>query len=165
MFWLEENLILSNVLIRGESNFDDKYVEKVFNKCSTGQSFIFPKWLGSYKIHTLTNSCKDQATPKQLSIPLDKLLCIGGFLPRAVAIFGLRFSPCVCTIVFIIFVCHCSPSQGACSSNTSFNVVNHFVNWKEKDFYIKTCLSCLSCRYSFCSSRKHQPLKNSERRN
>ena len=28
MFWLEENLILSNVLIRGESNFDDKYVEK-----------------------------------------------------------------------------------------------------------------------------------------
>jgi hypothetical protein len=24
----EENLILSNVLIRGESNFDDKYVEK-----------------------------------------------------------------------------------------------------------------------------------------
>ena len=28
MFWLEENLIFSNVLIRGESNFDDKYVEK-----------------------------------------------------------------------------------------------------------------------------------------
>ena len=28
MFWLDENLILSNVLIRGESNFDDKYVEK-----------------------------------------------------------------------------------------------------------------------------------------
>ena len=28
MFWLEENLLLSNVLIRGESNFDDKYVEK-----------------------------------------------------------------------------------------------------------------------------------------
>jgi hypothetical protein len=28
MFWLEENLILSNILIRGESNFDDKYVEK-----------------------------------------------------------------------------------------------------------------------------------------
>ena len=28
MFWLEENLILSNVLIRGESNFDDKYDEK-----------------------------------------------------------------------------------------------------------------------------------------
>ena len=44
MFWLEENLILSNVLVRGESNFDDKYVE-VFNLCSTGQSFIFPKWL------------------------------------------------------------------------------------------------------------------------
>ena len=45
MFWLEENLILSNVLIIGESNFDDKYVEKVFNLCSTGQSFIFPRWL------------------------------------------------------------------------------------------------------------------------
>ena len=28
MFWIEENLILSNVLIKGESNFDDKYVEK-----------------------------------------------------------------------------------------------------------------------------------------
>ena len=27
----------------GESNFDGKYVEKVFNLCSTGQSFIFPK--------------------------------------------------------------------------------------------------------------------------
>jgi hypothetical protein len=28
MFWLEENLILSNVLIRGESNFENKYDEK-----------------------------------------------------------------------------------------------------------------------------------------
>ena len=28
MLWLEENLIVSNVLIRGESNFDDKCVEK-----------------------------------------------------------------------------------------------------------------------------------------
>ena len=28
MFWLEENLILSNVLFRGESSLDDKYVEK-----------------------------------------------------------------------------------------------------------------------------------------
>ena len=28
MFLLEENLTLSNVLIREESNFDDKYVEK-----------------------------------------------------------------------------------------------------------------------------------------
>ena len=28
MFWWEENLILCNVLIRGESNLDDKYVEK-----------------------------------------------------------------------------------------------------------------------------------------
>ena len=31
MFWLEENLILSNVLIREESNFDEKNVEEVFN--------------------------------------------------------------------------------------------------------------------------------------
>ena len=29
----------------GESNFDDEYDENVFNWCSTGQSFIFPKWL------------------------------------------------------------------------------------------------------------------------
>ena len=31
MFWLEKNLILSNVLITGESNFD----EKMSKKCST----------------------------------------------------------------------------------------------------------------------------------
>ena len=31
MFWLEENLILSNVLITGESNFDEKNVEEMFN--------------------------------------------------------------------------------------------------------------------------------------
>ena len=36
----------------GENNFDDKYVEKVFNKCSTGQSCIFPKFT-SFKIGTL----------------------------------------------------------------------------------------------------------------
>ena len=36
----------------GESNFDDKYVEKVFNKCSTGQSCIFLKFT-SFKIGTL----------------------------------------------------------------------------------------------------------------
>ena len=36
----------------GESNFDDKYVEKVFNKCSTRQSCIFPKFT-SFKIGTL----------------------------------------------------------------------------------------------------------------
>ena len=36
----------------GESNIDDKYVEKVFNKCSTRQSCIFPKFT-SYKIGTL----------------------------------------------------------------------------------------------------------------
>ena len=31
MFWLEKNLILSNVLISGESNFDEKTVEEMFN--------------------------------------------------------------------------------------------------------------------------------------
>ena len=36
----------------GESNIDDKYVEKVFNKCSTRQSCIFPKFT-SYRIGTL----------------------------------------------------------------------------------------------------------------
>ena len=30
-FWLEENLILFNVLITGESNFDEKNVEEMFN--------------------------------------------------------------------------------------------------------------------------------------
>ena len=50
MFWLEENLILSNVLIRGESYFDDKYVEKVFNLCSTVHSFIFLIWLVTQSI-------------------------------------------------------------------------------------------------------------------
>ena len=40
MFWLEENLILFNVLITGESNFDEKNVEEVFNTRSTEQSCI-----------------------------------------------------------------------------------------------------------------------------
>ena len=31
MFWLVENLILFNVLITGESNFDEKNVEELFN--------------------------------------------------------------------------------------------------------------------------------------
>ena len=35
MFWLEENLLLSNVLIT-----DEKNVEEVFNLCSTDQSCI-----------------------------------------------------------------------------------------------------------------------------
>ena len=30
MLWLEENLILSNDLITGESNFDEKNVEEMF---------------------------------------------------------------------------------------------------------------------------------------
>ena len=52
MFWLEENLILSNVLIRGESNFDEKNVEEVFNMCSTEQSCI-NIGITCYKIGTL----------------------------------------------------------------------------------------------------------------
>ena len=48
MFWLEENLILSNVLITGESSFD----EKMLKKCSTDQSFI-RKRNTTYKIGTL----------------------------------------------------------------------------------------------------------------
>ena len=31
MFWLEENLILSNVLSTGKSNFDEKNVNEMFN--------------------------------------------------------------------------------------------------------------------------------------
>ena len=31
MFWLEETLILSNVLITGESNFDEKNVKEMFS--------------------------------------------------------------------------------------------------------------------------------------
>ena len=55
MFWLEENLILSNVLITGESNFDQKNVEEVFNLCSTEQSSIHI-WITCYKIRTLRES-------------------------------------------------------------------------------------------------------------
>ena len=44
MFWLHSV----------ESNIDDKYVEKVFNKCSTRQSCIFPKFT-SFKIGTLVD--------------------------------------------------------------------------------------------------------------
>ena len=43
MFWLEKNLILSNVLITGKSNFDEKNVEETFN-----WSFILSKG----KVHT-----------------------------------------------------------------------------------------------------------------
>ena len=52
MFWLEENLILSNVLITGESNFDEKNVEEVLNLCSTEQSYI-NIGITCYKIGTL----------------------------------------------------------------------------------------------------------------
>ena len=31
MFRLEENLILSNILITGESKFDEKHVKEMFN--------------------------------------------------------------------------------------------------------------------------------------
>ena len=52
MFWLEENLILSNVLITGKSNFDEKNVEEVFNLCSTEQGCIYIG-ITCYKISTL----------------------------------------------------------------------------------------------------------------
>ena len=52
MFWLEENIILSNVLIIGESNFDEKNVEEVFYLCSTEQSCIHIE-ITCYKISTL----------------------------------------------------------------------------------------------------------------
>ena len=48
MFWLEENLFLSNVMIRGESNFDDILLKKVFN-CSE----VRLSKTTCYKIHTL----------------------------------------------------------------------------------------------------------------
>ena len=49
MFWLEENLTLSNVLITGESNFDEKNVEKVqlvFNwtELHTYWNYLLQNW-------------------------------------------------------------------------------------------------------------------------
>ena len=61
-FWLEENLILPNVLITGESNIDEKNVEEMFKKCSTDQSCI-RKWNTTYKIGTLV---KDDAGRSEL---------------------------------------------------------------------------------------------------
>ena len=43
---------MSNVLITGESNFDEKNVKEVFNMCSTEQSCIHIGITG-YKISTL----------------------------------------------------------------------------------------------------------------
>ena len=43
---------MSNVLITGESNFDEKNVEEVFNLCSTEQSCIHIG-ITCYKIGTL----------------------------------------------------------------------------------------------------------------
>ena len=54
IFWSEENLILSNVLITRESDFDEKNVKEVFKKCSTRQSCIFLKFT-SFKIGTLAD--------------------------------------------------------------------------------------------------------------
>jgi hypothetical protein len=45
IFIIKIRFSLSNVLIRGESNFNDKF--------STSQKFIFPKWLVTCKMHTL----------------------------------------------------------------------------------------------------------------
>ena len=45
-------MTLSNVLITGESNFDEKNVEEMFTKCSTAQSFIRTE-MTTYRIGTL----------------------------------------------------------------------------------------------------------------
>ena len=58
MFWLEENLILSNVLIRGESNFDDKCVEKSVQKVFNRSEFHLSE-MTCYKIHTLQEDLYD----------------------------------------------------------------------------------------------------------
>ena len=50
MFWFVENLILSNVLITGESNFDEKNVKEIEHW--TDQRFI-QKRNTIYKIGTL----------------------------------------------------------------------------------------------------------------
>ena len=52
IFWLEENLIHFNVLIRGESNFDDKYVEKSVQLRFNWSEFHLSE-MTRYKIHTL----------------------------------------------------------------------------------------------------------------
>ena len=52
MFWLEENLILSNVLIKEEYNFDEKYVEKSVLHWFNWSEFHLSK-MTCYKIHTL----------------------------------------------------------------------------------------------------------------
>ena len=62
MFWLEENLILSNVLIRGESNFDDKYVEKSVQKVFNWSEFHLSE-MTCYKIHTLDKRLKNYLEP------------------------------------------------------------------------------------------------------
>ena len=64
MFWLEESLILSNVLIAGESNFDEKNVEEVFNLCSNCVQLVF-NWK---ELHTLGITCyKISTLPKLIS--------------------------------------------------------------------------------------------------
>ena len=55
MFWLEENLILFNVLINEEYNFDEKYVEKIVLHWFNWSEFHLSK-MTCYKIHTLTMS-------------------------------------------------------------------------------------------------------------
>ena len=52
MFWLEDNLIHSNVLINEESNFDDKYVEKSVQLVFNWSEFHLFE-MTCYKIHTL----------------------------------------------------------------------------------------------------------------
>ena len=55
MFGLEGNLILSNVLIRGESKFDDKYVEKRVQLVS-GSSFRNDLLQNPYFSNTLSEN-------------------------------------------------------------------------------------------------------------
>ena len=61
MFWLEENLIHSNVLIRGESNFDDKSVQHMFN-----WSEFHLSEMTCYKIHTLDKGRYDREVNKDV---------------------------------------------------------------------------------------------------
>ena len=49
MVWLEENLILSNVLIAGESNFDEKNVEEMFNWSEIYSEMKYHLWNRDFK--------------------------------------------------------------------------------------------------------------------
>ena len=63
MFWLEENLILSNVLIRGESNFDVKYVEKSVQLVRGSSSFRNDLLQNPYFSNSFSNNGKPRGLP------------------------------------------------------------------------------------------------------